>query len=316
MGEAAESWRVSEVLRDPWLKQRVAAWEQANAPHLAPRQRQVLTKLATCVWDMEAERALDGDRPLEEMSQDAQKWAEFASDHEDVKKQYNRLMARAVRNGLFAYPQYCRQYYRDHHDKVRVRFVVLNEAHPLVLEWVGMRRVLGDKALHCFWRTEHSALCSGVPQPLLGSEGEVDLAEDVLKLLRKGQSWESMFHILQPKIRRLLNKQGKVRLDVKEALRKWAIANNLVEARPPEVSPREAREIQQRAEHEMQQRVEIIQTLQLTPQPSGGYIARVHTASGDQIEAQERDGIGALLKLTQSLWNRFPGEQHQPGADT
>lgn len=72
----------------------------------------------------------------------------------------------------------------------------------------------------------------------------------------------------------------------------------------------EWRKIQQREKHEIQQRAEVIRTLELTPQPSGGYVARVHTASGDQIKTQERDGIGALMKLTQTLWSRYPGEQY------
>ena len=62
--------------------------------------------------------------------------------------------------------------------------------------------------------------------------------------------------------------------------------------------------------------VEKCRTLELTPQPNGGYVARVHTASGDEIEAEGRDGIGALLQLSQSLWNRFPGEMPQQGSDT
>jgi len=49
MGEAAASWRVREVLHDPRLKQLVVAWGQANAPHLVLCQRQMLTKLVTCV---------------------------------------------------------------------------------------------------------------------------------------------------------------------------------------------------------------------------------------------------------------------------
>ena len=102
MGEAAEHWRVSEVLHDPLHKQRVAVWEQAHAASLPVCQCRVLTEIATCVQDSEAERLLDGDRPLEEMCQDAQRWAEFIEDHGDVKKQYNKLMAKAVGNRLFA----------------------------------------------------------------------------------------------------------------------------------------------------------------------------------------------------------------------
>ena len=111
MGETAESWRMSEVLPDSQRKQRVVDWEQAHAPHLTLSQCQVLTKLATCVRDFEVERRLDGDCSLEELSQDTQRWAEFIADHEMVKKRYNRVMASAVRHGLFAYPQYYRLYY-------------------------------------------------------------------------------------------------------------------------------------------------------------------------------------------------------------
>ncbi len=319
MGETAESWRVSEVLPDSRLKQRVVAWEQANAPDLTLCQRQVLTKLATRVRDFEAERALGGDCSLEELSRDAQRWTEFIHDHEDVKKRYNRVMASAVRHGLFAYPQYCRRYYRDRHGKVQVRFVVLDEAHPLVSEWVRQRRAVGDTGLHCFWPTTHAALDHGVPRLLLGHEEEADLAEKVAECRHKDKSWDAIYRMLQKKGQLLRDKKGVVRHNSAEALRKWAIAHALEEAPPAGMPRREWREIQQREAQEMQQMGEVIEkcrTLELTLQPNSGYVARAHIASGDQVKAQGRDGVGALLQLSQSLWNQFAGEMPQQGSDT
>jgi hypothetical protein len=316
MNRAAESWRVSEVFHDPQLKQWVASWEQAHAPRLTPHQRQVLTEIATCVRDLEAERALDGDHPLKELSRDARRWAEFLVDHADVKKRYNRVMARAVRQGLFASPQYCRRYDRDRHSHIGVRYGVLDEAHPLVSEWVRLRRAFGDTVLHCFWRTTHAVLDHGVPLLLLGHEGEAGLAEKVVECRQKGQSWGTIYRLLQAKGQLLRDKQGVVRHTSAEALRKWALAQDLEEAPPAEMPRRERRALQQREGHEKQQRAEIIRTLELTPQSSDGYIARVHTTSGEQVEAQGQDEIGTFLKLTQSLWYRYPGETPQQVSDT
>src|SRR5205814_4583073 len=111
--------------------------------------------------------------------------------------------AEGQRIWVFAFPQHSRQSYRDHYGEVMVRFGVLNEAHPLVLEWVGTRRAVEDKALHRFWPTEHRALEYGVPQPLFGREGEEDLAAAVRTLRRTGKSWAYIFRVLQPQIQRL-----------------------------------------------------------------------------------------------------------------
>jgi hypothetical protein len=319
MGETAESWRVSEVLPDSQRKQRVVDWEQANAPHLTLSQCQVLTKLAICVRDFEVERRLDGDCSLEELSQDAQRWVEFIKDHEVIKKRYDRVMAMAVRHGLLANPQYCRRYYRGRHGKVRMRFGVLDEAHPLVSEWVRQRRAVGDTGLHRFWPTTHAALDHGVPQVLFGHEGEADLAEKVAECRHKGKSWRAIYRMLQGKDQLLQDKKEVVRHNSAEALRKWAIAHALEEAPPAGMPRREWGDIQQREAQERQQMGETIEkcrTREVTPQPSGGYIARVHTASGDQVEVEGRDRIGALLQLSQSLWHRFPGEAPQQVSDT
>lgn len=204
MGESAESWRVSEVLLNPLRKQRVAIWEQENALHLTPRQRQALTEIAICVRDFERERALDGDPPLEEISQDPRRWAEFVDDHRAVKDWYNRLMAKAVRHELFA--------------------------HPLVLEWVGMRRAVGDrKALHRLWPTEHSSLGNGVPQPQFLRHGEADLAEAVYELLREGCSWRTIFRLMDRQDLLLRDKQGRCTQNTWQTLHKWAKANYLPE---------------------------------------------------------------------------------------
>ena len=310
---------MSEVLPDSQRKQMVVSWEQANTPHLTISQRQVLTRLATCVRDFEGERRLDGDCSLEELSRDPQRWAEFIADHEKVKKRYNRVMTSAVRHGLFAYPQRCRRYCRDRHGKVRVGFSVLDKAHPLVSEWVRQRRALGDRVLHDFWPTTHAALDHGVPQVLYGHNGETDLAEKVAEWRHKDKSWRAIYRMLQGKHQLLQDKKEVVRHNSAEALRKWAIAHNLEEARPAGIPQREWREIQQREAQERQQMGESLEkcrTLEVTPQPSGGYIARVHTARGDQVEAEGRDRIGVFLQLSQSLWNRFPGEMPQHGSDT
>jgi len=108
-------------------------------------------------------------------------------------------MAMAVRHGLFAYSQYCRRYYRDRHGKVKVRFVVLDEAHPLVSERVRQRRALGDRVLHDFWPTTYAALDHGVPQLLLVHEGEADLAEKVAERRHKDKSWRDIYCMLQRK---------------------------------------------------------------------------------------------------------------------
>ncbi len=155
-----------------------------------------------------------------------------------------------------------------------------------------------------------------MPSHQLLRRGAVDLAEAVIDFQRRRHSWCTMFRMLQVKGLLLRNKQGQVTQNTWQTLCLWAIDHAIVEAPPPGMSQREAREIQQREAHELQQRAEIIQTLELTSQLNGGYVARVHTASGDQIEAQEWDGIGALIKLTQSLWYRYPGEQHQQDSDT
>jgi len=124
-----------------------------------------------------------------------------------------------------------------------------------------------------------------------------------------GQPWQDI--IQEARNLSLPDGLGTYRHKSWKSLYEWARDNGLEEARPLEISPREWREIQQRELYEMQQRAEIVRTLALIPQPSSGYIARVHTASGEQVEAQGRDSIGALLQLSQHLWNRFPGEMPQ-----
>jgi hypothetical protein len=142
------------------------------------------------------------------------------------------------------------------------------------------------------------------------------LAEKVVECRQKGQSWGTIYRLLQAKGQLLRDKRGIARHTSAEALRKWALAQDLEEAPPAEMPRREWRALQQREAHEMQQRAEIIRTLELTPQSSNGYIARVYIASGEQVEAQARDSIGALLQLSQKLWNRFPGEMPQEVSDT
>ena len=202
---------------------------------------------------------------------------------------------------------------------MQVRFVVLDEAHPLVSEWVRQRRAVGDTGLHCFWPTTHAALDHGVPRLLLGHEEEADLAEKVAECRHKDKSWDAIYRMLQKKGQLLRDKKGVVRHNSAEALRKWAIAHALEEAPPAGMPRREWREIQQREAQEMQQMGEVIEkcrTLELTLQPNSGYVARAHIASGDQVKAQGRDGVGALLQLSQSLWNQFAGEMPQQGSDT
>jgi len=202
---------------------------------------------------------------------------------------------------------------------VRVRFVVRDKAHPLVSEWVRQRRGVGDTVLHGFWPTTHAALDHRVPQVFFGHDGETDLAEKVAEWRHKDMSWRAIYRMLQGKDQLLQDKHEVVRHNSAEALRKWAIAHDLEEARPAGMPQREWREIQQREAQERQQMGEVVekcQTLEVTLQPSGGYVARVYTASGDEIKTQGRDRIGALLHLSQSLWHRFPGEVPQQVSDT
>jgi hypothetical protein len=336
MDEGTPNWRVSEVLWDPMLTQRVVAWEHGYIGMLALLQRHMLiTQDEELYWGsllwrlaLEQQRVLAGVACLVEeypalgtkiatCEQCVAGWAEapalrglpfcftqdkdeldcwFAADLVGANKRYARLIRKAWGLALWH--------------------------HPLVVQWVGERQALGsgadDKALDPFWRTAPD-LARDLPRPRFIRKGEVELAEEVVQRRHKGQSWDDIFDRLQDKDQLLRNEVGEVRHTSKEALRKWAIANDLVEERPPGILQREWREIQQGEAHEIQQMGEIIEkfrTLELTPQPNGGYVAHVHTASGDQIEAQERDGIGALLNLAQCLQNRFPGEQHQQGSDT
>jgi hypothetical protein len=104
-----------------------------------------------------------------------------------------------------------------------------------------------------------------------------------------------MFLRLRTDDKLLRNKKGKVTQNSWQALRKWASAAYLQEL------------------VEMEPEAEEIETLEFTPQPNGDYVARIHTASSDQIEVQAQDKIGAFIKLTQS---QYSGEQYQQRSDT
>ena len=177
---------------------------------------------------------------------------------------------------------------------------------------------------------------------------DVVLAVAVLRLRHEGQSWETVFRrakdvglLHKPEIyedkqviasleaveRMICNGQpwGNILREARrlslpklsrtcrhtswKSLQEWAIAYGLAEAKPREISLKKWRK--------MQQREESIRTLELTPQPSGGYIARAQTARGDQHEAQAQDNsMGALMKLSQRLRNQYSGEPPQQDSDT
>lgn len=337
MDEETPSWRVSQVLWDPMLAQWVAAWEQGYAGILSLALRHMLTAQdgGLCWGYLLWRLILEQQRVLTDL-------AFIVEEYTDLRRKIAaceqctagaagapalRVLSFCLMQGkakladcwvaadlVDAHKRYAR--------RIRKAWGLALGNHPLVFQWVRERQVLGsgadNKALHPFWR-QAPDLARDLPRLRFRRDGEMELVKAVLPLLRQGQGWRTIFRMMREKDLLLRNKKGEVTQNTWQTLCEWAKDNELVEAPPPEISQGEWREIQQQEAHEIQQMGESIEkfrTLELTPQPNGGYVARVHTASGDQIEAQERDGIGALLQLTQSLWNRFPGEQHQQGSDT
>ena len=144
-------------------KERLQCWQQSYQKRLTQKQAKALQRL---------DIALECLLPLESLSYNAMAhmFAQNGERWNAAMTEYRKAMLAAVRHGLLAL------------------------AHPVVVEWVETRRILGDRqSLHALWHT-HPHLERDVKPPI--PETEIELVAEVERLHHQGKSWRTIHKYL------------------------------------------------------------------------------------------------------------------------